>query len=373
MKPSHLLSAPVPAQFVVAHNTVEGDDEAEEPPSLAADAEVEEVAHAVVAALSAGGVDAALLPVRSLGPALAELEGGGATHVFNLVEGIGGDACGEPDFAQALEAARLPYTGNGPEVLTVALHKDLTRRLLAAFRIPVPEGRVIHSLADLAAGPLPPWPLFVKPAAADGSIGVDQGSVVADRRSLRARVDRLLSAFDGPVLVEAYLPGPEVNVAVVPRPGGTVLLPTVIDFSRNPRDLWPIVSYDCKWVEGSAEYQAFSRPAAEVLPEAMIDRAVDVAGAACLAVGLQSSGRIDLRFSADGWPRVIDVNPNCDLPPEAGLALAARAAGIDYTDLILGVAADAALKARHVHPSLGRRRPRPARGAAHAGSELSTR
>jgi D-alanine-D-alanine ligase len=337
---AHLFELPV----AVVHNPAPVlADAADQPPSQAADAEVEDTARAVVEALRAVGVPAELVCHDDLDlPRFAQnLRARGFGRVFNLVESVNGDAAGEADFARSLDAEGLPYTGNRPGILSLALQKDRCRRRLEAFGVPVAGGRAVHPGEALPCDL--PFPWFIKPARMDGSIGIDAGSVVYDRASAQTRVDWLLAHCGAPCLVEAYLPGPEINIALVPGgPRGSLLgLATTIDFSGYPAHIPPIVTYNCKWVPGTPEYVARSLDARSVLDGATVDAAIAAARAAFSALEGSGYGRIDLRLDAAGQPRIIDVNPNPDVHPEAGLALAAQFAGFDYAPLMARIAAEA--------------------------------
>src|SRR5262249_41796569 len=95
-----------------------------------------------------------------------------------------------------------------------------------------------------------------------------------------------------------------------------------------------IVSYDAKWRVGSAEDKGTVPVMHPQLAPALAARVRRVAVEAFRAVGLRDYGRIDIRLSSDGVPYVIDVNPNCDLSPGAGMARAAAAVGMEYAALV---------------------------------------
>jgi D-alanine-D-alanine ligase len=319
-------------------------------PFVEANEGVVRTAAGVCSILAAHGYETSLSPVEGdLEPILSRLLVGRADAVFNLVESIGDDSSREPELPGRLEAAGIPYTGNGPAALRLAFRKDRARGMLAAHSLPVarcltvqcPEEATHRKLSRLGL------PVFVKPARADASIGIDQGSVFHNRRRLKERIGWLQKQVPGPVLIEEYLPGPEFNVAIFPNPYHGRLSLTEIDFSPCPGDLPHVVTYSSKWLPEAPDYAAFSRPCSEAVPKPLRNEIVHIARAAFLALGGTSYGRVDLRLDAGGRPTVIDVNPNPDLAPDAGLAIAARAVGVSYPELVLAIAAGASLKESH--------------------------
>ena len=342
-----------------------GSAESDRPPSLVADAEVVEVASAVADALGRCGWSVALVPlVDDLEELPARLAEVGAASVFNLVESLGKSTAREPELPALLERLGVPYTGSPPWGLRVALAKDIARNLLAAHGLPVPRGRVVRDLADFDATTFSGLlPAFVKPARSDASIGIDQGSVVYDAAALSARVRRLLGTLGGPILVEEYLPGPELNVALLPGASGLIPSVTRLDFSSCGPGLLPIVTYDGKWNPESREFASRSVAAAPAVDAATIRLCEVLATAAFLTVGGVGYGRVDLRLDRRGRPRVIDVNTNCCLHPESGFSMAASLVGFGYDAVIDGIARSAALKECHALSSHRLRRSRTARVA----------
>jgi D-alanine-D-alanine ligase len=343
--PQNAIAAP---RCVVLHNcdyesAVDAAD-GSEPPSVAADAEVAETAHAVAQALAAAGWWVTIETVRDDLDALPGLIARHAPDVvFNLVESLARDSTREAETPEALARLSVPFTGNRAEALRVAYAKDDVRARLLAARVPGARGVSVPALEELDAllgaeqlGV--PFPLFVKPARTHASIGIDQGSLVRDADALRARVDWLLRSVGAPVLVEEYLPGWEINVAIFPEPYAGSVVPTRIDFSAFPDGLAPIVTYDCKWSPDSPEYAATSRPCATELGPELLAEVEQVARRAFAAIGCTSYGRVDLRLDLNGRPRVIDINPNCDIHPDAGMVVAARSVGVDHAALIETIA-----------------------------------
>ncbi len=312
------------------------------PRGFEADAAVLDTARAVVAALARLGVATEELRVRaSLAGVGAELARRGVGTVFNLVESIDNDYGREWQVPALLERHGVHYTGNGPRPLRLCRTKDRARRVLERAGVRVARGLSLRDASALTVKRLAalPFPCFVKPARVDGSIGVDRDSLCPHPDALAARLERLGRHLPGPFLIEEYLPGKEINVSLFPEPVRGHVVATELDFSALSPDLPRFVTYDSKWNPASPEYASRSVPAA--LEPALQSEVESLARRAFSALGGSGYGRVDMRLDGAGRPCVIDVNPNNDLHPEAGLALAARSIGIDYEQLIAEILAHA--------------------------------
>jgi len=277
-----------------------------------------------------------LVELASLLRAL-ELE---ADLVFNLVEALGGEARLEPAVPWMLEVARIPFTGSGPVALTLCLDKHRTKAILRDQGVPVADGRLLCTGDEPLEGLA--FPALVKPAQQDASHGIDGRSVVQDEQAARNLARELIARFGQPALVEAFLPGREFNVGLLGRGAAAQVLDlSEIDFSSFPADRPPLVTYQAKWCEQSEDYlKTPVRACPELAPE-LAGTLRRIARAAYGALDLRGYGRVDIRLDAAGAPRVLEVNPNPDISPEAGLARAAARSGIPYDELIGRILDDA--------------------------------
>ena len=315
--------------------------ELRDPATHAAYAGVVACGEEAAAALRSAGHDAFVVIVRrAIAPAIAALRDGGADVVVNFVEELGGDADGEIRFARALESASIPFTGSRAPALRLALDKAASKRALARAGVPVPRFAAFERGADVA------WserdlPAIVKPSREDGSLGIDRGSVCFDVESVRRRVDRVARTFAQPAIVERFVDGRELNVAMLE---GRRLPISEIEFggaASRPR----IVTFASKWKPGSADDLA-TRPVCPARVDAALERRLRrVAARAFRALGLRDYARIDVRVDERSDPYVLEANPNPDLAASAGFARAARAAGISTAALYARLVARAAARA----------------------------
>jgi D-alanine-D-alanine ligase len=296
---------------------------------------VEASARAIHDALVANGYHSQLRGIhgRDVFEVLARVSSEQPDLVFNLCESMEGDARNEPTLAGLLDLYGIPYTGADLLGLASCLHKQRTKDILIARGIPTPPYRFIESADADLTGLDYPW--FLKLAHEDASVGITEANRVATPEALRTRTREMIAEYKQPVLAERYIEGREINVTVIGNGADLRILPLhEIDFSAMPKDRPRIVSYAAKWDEEHVDYVGTKPVPLRDASRELVARVEGVARGAYAALGLRDYGRVDLRVDPQGTPWVIDVNPNCDISPDAGVARAATVAGLSYPQLI---------------------------------------
>lgn len=340
----------------------------EDDPGREAREDVVRVAAAMRTALMKSKHSVTLVPVEQDLLGIHETIGGDKPDVvLNLCESLAGDARGEMLVPAMLELLQVPYTGSSALSLALALHKNKAKEILRARGVPSPDFCIVGHVEDLTRVDLP-FPLIVKPSREDASMGIDFDSVVNTRQGLGRAVAKVLRTFHQPALVERFIEGREVYVPLLGNHPRRALPLSEIQFGNAFAGKPNVVSYKAKWDLESAEY--LGSPSTLVsLPPAIAARCVEVAVAAFEALECRDYGRVDLRVDASGQPFVIDINPNCDLHPQAGFAKAAEAAGLSYADLALHLV-DLAWERRHGNQAPRLPRPDSARRVAEPHRDL---
>ena len=162
------------------------------------------------------------------------------------------------------------------------------------------------------------FPLIVKPASEDGSVGIDAGSVVKSVRELMERLSYVQEKFDCSALIEEYIEGREIYVGVLGNDKPAALPVVELDLSRLPEGMPKIAGQEVKWDKGSESYQVTRSAAAKDLDPETARRLQETALQVYSALGLRDYGRVDMRLAADGRIYVIEANPNPWLAAEAG-------------------------------------------------------
>jgi D-alanine-D-alanine ligase len=319
--------------------------------------EVTDTVEQVGRALTAAGYAVGRLGItRDAGALVTGVRKARPDAVFNLFEGLPDWGDTEAFAVGVLEWLGVPYTGCPLQPVCLARHKPLTKQLLRGARLPTPDFFVVDHL-PVPECPLA-WPVIVKPSNQDASVGMDQGSVVTSQEDLEQRVDYLLAEYGPPVLVEEFIPGREFNITVAETPDLRVFPPSEIKFVCDDPGYWPIVTYDAKWKPGSVDYEATPPVYLPEVSPRLRARLERLAKQAFRVLGCRDYARVDFRVKPPAKPYILEVNPNPDLSPEAGMSAALAAAGLTWDKFVLQI----------VHQALARGR----RSAVRATGEPAT-
>ncbi len=275
---------------------------------------------AVVDALDARGLQVDSFDPRFGVQALARALEPPGTVVFNALHG----GTGENGSIQGLlEIMEVPYTHSGVRASALAMDKPASRDVFAAHGLDVAAGRVV-GLSDLADNDPLPRPFVVKPLAGGSSIGV---TIV--RAGDRPPVPDA-GGDEMPVLVEEYVPGREITVAV--RASEPLSLVEI----RTPDNFY---SFHNKY---HSEQTQYIDP--EDLPEAVRSDLLAAAGRAHRLLGCRGVTRADFRLDdTSGGHRLVllEVNTQPGLTRTSLVPKIARQAGISFEDLCVWMVEDA--------------------------------
>ena len=293
-------------------------------------------AQAIAAALATLGYETVTLSVgldlAALKRSLREL----APHAaFNLVESIEGQGRLLNLVPTLLESLGLPFTGCSAYAVATTSHKLVAKKLLRQAEIATPP---------VLGQPGADGPWIVKSVFEHASLGLDDSSVVREPAAAARILEARRAEFGGDWFAERYVPGRELNVAIIASPSGPRVLPVAeLKFEGYPEDKPAIISYAAKWDVDSFEYRHTVR-SFDVEPE-LAARAERLALACWDLFALDGYARVDYRVDPSGFLFVLEVNANPCLSPDAGFAAALERAGIGYGDAIGWLIADARRRA----------------------------
>lgn len=133
--------------------------------------------------------------------------------VLNLVDTLRGRDKLQPSVPAALELAQIPYTGSGIEGMVIGNSRNITKRMLLAYDIPTPAFQFIRR-AGTAIDETLGTPLIVKLNEGGGSVGIDNHAVKETVDAAQKKVDKMLSTYHIPAVVERFIDGLEITACV---------------------------------------------------------------------------------------------------------------------------------------------------------------
>ena len=273
---------------------------------------------AVIEALRSAGVDVVAIDVGD--DLLARLQSEKIDRAFIILHGRGGE---DGSMQGLLECLGIPYTGSGILASALAMDKLRTKQVWQSLGIPTPRHAVLASVEDcVAAGTELGFPLIVKPAHEGSSIGM--AKVNSERELVAAWQDA--AKYDSQVLVEQWIHGPEFTIAVL---RGQVLPPIALGTPHVFYD------YDAKYIANDTQYRI---PCG--LDSAKEQELIDLTARACDAIGIEGWGRLDVMQDEQGRFWLLEVNTAPGMTDHSLVPMAARAAGLDFQQLVLAILAE---------------------------------
>lgn len=257
--------------------------------------------------------------------------------VFNVAEGIYG-LDRESHMPAILEMLQIPYLGCRPLTEAIILDKAKTKEILISCNIPTLFFQVFKNEKEKLNKKLI-FPLIVKPIAQGSSAGITNESVVYNEKQLKKQLKKLISSFNQPVLVEPFLKGREFSVAMIGNP--PKVLPIIEPNHKIlPKDYLPFDSLEVKWYfEENGGSKNYLQCPATNLSKKLENKIKDICLKTWEALEIRDWCRVDIKCDEFENPYVLEVNsPPGIIPPEVSTTsyfpLAARAAGIDYEELL---------------------------------------
>lgn len=287
-------------------------------------------------ALRERGYKTSFFDFNDVGKAFNDLKNSDVDLVFNVCERINDSSLLEPHAASLLDVLEIPYTGSNPFTLSLCIDKIRVKKLLAYHKIPTPEWDYVYSLDDKVRGDFK-YPLIVKPANTDNSIGITNDSIVTDEDQLRKQLKYVVEELGRPALIEEYIEGDEYDVSVLGNEEDDLrVLPLSRSvFDRMPDGYWHIYPFESKYGEEEVyrKYISVQRPPRNMnrkLEAVISEIALDTYN----ILDCHDYGRVEMRVDKNGNPYVLELNPNPTINLTSCLPSVAKLTGMDYGDFL---------------------------------------
>ncbi|MCW2255505.1 D-alanine-D-alanine ligase [Providencia alcalifaciens] len=278
--------------------------------------------HAVLAGLRQAGIDA--YPVDTKDFPVISLKEAGFDKAFIALHGRGGE---DGTIQGMLEFLGVPYTGSGVMASALSMDKLRTKQLWEGAGLPVSPYVYLNlaqfsSLAELQIQELVSHlglPLIVKPSLEGSSVGMSKVDNIDD---LSVALE-LAFRFDETVLVEKWLSGPEFTVAVLSEQ-------TLPSIRIQPPGIF--YDYEAKYLSDETQYFCPSG-----LSEELELTLSQLSMRAYKAVGCRGWGRVDVMQDSDGQFYLLEVNTSPGMTSHSLVPMAARQAGMDFSQLVVRI------------------------------------
>ena len=253
--------------------------------------------------------------------------------IFNVCERINNSSLLEPHAAAILDCLGIPYTGSNPLTLALCIDKIKVKKILEQHGLPTPKFDYVFEKNEPIREDLR-YPLMVKLANMDNSIGISNSSVVTSLKALKDQVAMLLEKYNRPVLIEEFIEGDEVDVSIMGNEERVKVLPLSRSmFDDLPKGTWGIYPFQAKWEDNSVYSKIkverpakYSQKLSALISEICLD--------AYRIFDCHDYARIEVRIDRSGNPYILEINPNPSINDGDCVPACAEVIGQKYADFI---------------------------------------
>lgn len=269
--------------------------------------------------------------------------------MFNVCERINNSSLLEPHAAAILDCLGIPYTGSNPLTLALCIDKIKVKKILEQAGLPTPKFDYVFQKDEPIREDLR-YPLMVKLANMDNSIGISNNSVVTSLKQLKDQVNMLLEKYNRPVLIEEFIEGDEVDVSIMGNEERVKVLPLSRSmFDDLPKGTWGIYPFQAKWEDDSVYSKIrverpakYSQKLSALISEICLD--------AYRMFDLHDYARIEVRIDRAGNPYILEINPNPSINDGDCVPACAEVIGQKYPDFIEEIMKECILRYRAKPP-----------------------
>ncbi len=253
---------------------------------------------------------------------------------FNLLEEFHGVGVYDHHVVSYLELMKQHYTGCNPRGMLLAHDKPLAKKILSFHRIRTPKFIVVPQGKKVRRNKQLEFPLLVKSALEDASLGISQASIVHDDEQLAERVSYMHDKLETDAMIETYIEGRELYVGVIGNRRLSTLPIWEMHFHNAPIGMPQIATARVKWDEEYQKKLGIETSEATDLDEATQNKIYRICKRVYRALSLSGYARMDLRLNKDNDVYVLEANPNPNLSFGEDFSESAEAIGISYEVLL---------------------------------------
>ncbi|NOZ19455.1 MAG: hypothetical protein GXP25_00040 [Planctomycetes bacterium] len=228
----------------------------------------------------------------------------------------------------------VPYSGCDAFSCTLSTNKPWMKLFADRVGMRCPRGVTVSGAgfenADLS------FPVILKPAAEDASVGIRQANICSSRKEVRRRLVELHEDHPGPWLIEEYVPGTDLTLPFFACDGTAHVLPALeVQYDKSAEAVLPILSYEAKWEKGHPAYTGHTEICPADLPEEV---EIEITTATERLVGLldlSGYARVDFRLDENRTPWFLELNANPRVSEsDCYFVRAAKEADMSYFDTL---------------------------------------